>query len=128
MPDLLTFFKKEFGSAATDAICGSILRQVNPNFMEGLDEYDQGMPSLTKGFPRWMIPKSYAVRDKLLDNIKQWHSIARTQFKTSSIDADGDFDPYWGFEFMRTRQDLFASIDNFDYDAYAASDLGFIWA
>lgn len=128
MPDFTVFFKEEFGSAATDAICGPLLRQVNPRFMQDLDEYDQCMPYLTKGFPRWMIPESYAVRDKLLNNIKEWHAIARTQFKMSSIDADGDYDPYWGSEFMRTRQVLFAKIDNFDYEAYAASDLGFIWA
>ena len=128
VPDLVNFFKEEFGAAATHAICGPILMRANPKFMRDLDEYDQCMPYLTKGFPRWMIPKSYAVRNKLLGDIKEWHSIAREQFMESSIDPDGDFDPFWGSEFIWTRQKLFASMDNFDYDAYAASDLGFIWA
>lgn len=118
----------EFGFAATQAICGRILQQVNPEFNRNLDAFDQRMPSLFKGFSKWMIPNSYAVRDKVLENIKEWHSIARTQLKKSSIDPDEDFDPYWGSEFIRTRQDSFASIDNFDLDAYAASALGFIWA
>lgn len=129
MPDLLDFFRDQFGAAATEAICGDILmKRVNPNFIRDLDEYDQSMPSLSKGFPSWMIPKAYAIRNKLLANIKEWHSIAREEFRESSVHSDGDFDPYWGSEFIRSRQKLFESIDDFDYDAYAASDLGFIWA
>lgn len=128
MSDFMVFFEEGFGSAATEAICGPILRRVNPKFMQDLSKYDLGIPGLSKGLPIWMIPKAYAIRDELLDNIKQWHAVARAQFTDSSVDADGDFDPYWGSGFIRSRQDMFASIDNFDYDAYAASDLGLIWA
>ncbi|KAL8727057.1 MAG: hypothetical protein Q9166_006300 [cf. Caloplaca sp. 2 TL-2023] len=127
MPDLMIFFQRCFGSALTQAICGPILQNINPDFMDDLLEYDQNLPDLVKGLPSWMAPKAYNVRDKLLQSIHQWHAVARSLFINSSIDPDGDYDPFWGCGFMRNRQKTFAAMSNFDYDAFAASDLGFIW-
>ena len=101
---------------------------MSSNFIRDLDEYDRNSPSLSKGFPSWMSPRAYTVRNKLLDNIKEWHSIATAEFRESSVNSDGEFDSYWGSEFMRSRQKLFERIDDFDYDAYSALDLGFISA
>ena len=128
MPDLVTFWEEQFGAALLEATAGPILACVNPNIMRDLHRYDCAMPVLTKGLPRWMIPTAYAIRDSLLGNIKQWHAIARAQFKETDIDEDGDADPWWGSAFIRGRQRIFQAIDNFDYDAYASSDLGFLWA
>lgn len=75
-----------------------------------------------------MIPEAYETRDKLLGNIKQWHAYARKHFDGTKIDVDGDADPFWGSEFIRARQDMFMSMDGFDYDALASSDFGAIWA
>lgn len=44
---------------------------------------------------------------------------------------DGDNDPYWGSAFIRERQGpdgIFATVNNFNRDARATSDLGFMWA
>lgn len=128
MPDLLAFCEKEFASTVVEATCGPILERINPDFTKDLALYERQTPSLSKGFPRWMVPRAYAVRDKLLTNIKRWHAMARETFGASSIDADGDADPYWGSEFMRSRQKMFESFSGFDADAAASSDLGFIWA
>lgn len=127
MADLVSFWDENFSPAVTEAITGPILRRVNPNFIHDLYRYDHAIPDLSRGLPRWMIPKAYAVRDSLLRDIKEWHAIARAQFRESDIGDDADADPWWGSEFIRGRQKIFAGIDNFDYDAYASSDLGFIW-
>lgn len=127
MPDLMIFFQRTCGSALTEAICGPILQNIHPNFMDDLLQYDIYLPDLVKGLPRWFAPNGCRTRDKLLRSILQWHAVARSVFVESSIDPDGDYDPFWGSEFMRTRQRTFRSMRNFDYDAYAASDLGFIW-
>ena len=131
IPDLMTFFSDHFGSALIESICGSLLTHLNPDFSREFSEYDQAMPGLLKGLPRWMNPHAYQVRDKLISSIKQWHAFAREQAQERLIDLNEDADPYWGSAFIRERQGpqgIFASIDGFDEDACAASDLGFIWA
>lgn len=127
MPDLMSFWEETFGVAVIEAYTGPILRSVNPDFMRDLREYDFYVPDLSRGLPRWMTPKAYATRDKLITTVLQWHAIARALFHESAIKPDGDADPYWGSYFIRERQKLFGAMDNFDYRAYAASDMGFIW-
>ena len=131
MPDFMVFFCDNFGSALIESICGPALLRLNPDFARDFSKYDLAMPGLLKGLPKWMIPQAYRARDKLLSSIKQWHGSARGQFEVSLIDQDGDTDPYWGSAFIRERQGadgIFTTVDNFDQDARAASDLGFIWA
>ncbi|KAF4637495.1 hypothetical protein G7Y89_g600 [Cudoniella acicularis] len=128
MPDLMTFFDSEFASPLIEATCGPLLEQINPSLMRDLITYGRAVPYLSKGLPRWLVPKAYAIRDKLLANIKEWHSIARQSFDAACVDQHGDSDPYWGSEFIRSRQALFESFHGFDGDAAAASDLGLVWA
>lgn len=131
MPDFMGFFGDNFTPALIESICGPTLLRLNPNFARDFSQYDLAMPGLLKGLPRWMIPRTYRTRDKLLSSIRQWHSFAREQFDKSLIDQDGDTDPYWGSAFIRERQGpdgIFTTVGNFNHDARAASDLGFIWA
>jgi hypothetical protein len=127
-PDLLAYFEKGFALAVVEATCGTILERQNPNFAEDLATYARLTPSLTKGLPRVLAPDAYGIRDKLLGNIKDWHKIAKESFHPSSVDHDGDADPFWGSEFMRSRQAMFGDFKGFDANAAASSDLGFIWA
>ena len=131
MPDFFLFFNDSLGPAIFESICGSALLRLNPGFARDFLEYDLAIPGLLKSLPRWMIPQAYQVRDKLLDSIGKWHDFAREQSHDSSIGQDADTDPHWGSAFIRERQapdGIFATADNFDRDARAASDLGFIWA
>ena len=131
MPDFMAFFSDTFGSALMESICGPALIDLNPDFARDFSKYDLAIPGFLKGLPRWMIPHAYQARDKLLSSIKKWHEHARLHFKESSIDRNGDADPYWGNAFIRERQGpngIFMTVDNFNADARAASDLGFIWA
>ncbi|MCJ1267978.1 hypothetical protein MMC22_007864 [Lobaria immixta] len=128
MPDLWGLFKKQITSAAVEALCGPTLMSLTPNMAENLWAYDEGIPNLVKGVPRWWAPKSYARRDRLLKSIKDWHAFAKSHFDQTKIDSDEHWDPYFGSEFFRSRQDFFAKMDGMSDDAVAASDLGVMWA
>lgn len=128
MPDFLEFFQLEITPVVIEAMCGPILFSQNPDFARDFWEYNLWLPALSKGLPRFLIPEAYEIRDKILNNIKQWHAYARKHFDRTKIDADGDADPFWGCEFIRARQQMFLSMDDFDYDALASSDFGAIWA
>ncbi|KAI9876361.1 MAG: hypothetical protein M1830_006662 [Pleopsidium flavum] len=128
LPDFLEFFQLEMTPVVIEAVCGPVIMCHNPDFARDFWKYNLWVSALSKGLPRFMIPEAYRIRDKILIDIKQWHAYARTHFDKSKIGPDGDADPYWGSEFIRARQDMFLSMDDFDYDALASSDFGAIWA
>lgn len=125
--DFMYFFHRELMSSSTDALCGTSLLRRNPDFVRDFWELDQNMGIIIKRIPRIFAPKVYAIRDKLLNAIKDWHAYARANFDPSQIGPDGD-DPYWGSKFFRDRQEMFLEMDGFNFDAIASSDFGFIWA
>ncbi|KAJ5715984.1 uncharacterized protein N7483_013165 [Penicillium malachiteum] len=126
-PDFLTFFETTISAALMDALCGKYLLQRSPNFLVDLWQLDRELDVLFKGTPKFLAPKVYATRERLLDAIKDWQSFAREHFLPSFIDSSGD-DPFWGSKFFRNRQDVFMEMDGMDYDAIASEDFGAIWA
>ncbi|KAL8994872.1 MAG: hypothetical protein Q9169_005270 [Polycauliona sp. 2 TL-2023] len=126
MPDLLRFFQHTFGSALVDALCGPILQTINPQFMDDFIQYDGVISELAMGLPRW-CSSGHRIREKLHRSVLQWHAVARSLSRSSPIDRDTDFEPCWGSEYIRTQQQTFQSLKKFDFNAYAASDLGLLW-
>ncbi|MCJ1420221.1 hypothetical protein MMC32_006578 [Xylographa parallela] len=127
IPDLMDFFSEQFGSAVLESMCGPLLREINPAFMQDLKKYHYEQPKRSKCFPEWMIPQTYAIRRKILSNIKEWHTRARSQAKQNVVVKEVESDRLWGSGFMKNRQAVFEGIKEFDHDAYASSDLGLIW-
>ncbi|KAK4150898.1 cytochrome P450 [Chaetomidium leptoderma] len=128
MPDLWAFFQSQLGTAVLEGLYGPTLSLLSPGFLQDLWAFDRATPKLAKLMPKFLIPEAYRVRGRLLDSIRRWHDHARQHFDESSIDADGDADPYWGSQMVRSRQKILLEVDGQDYDAIAAADLGLIWA
>ena len=126
MKDLWGLFKSEVTPAAIEAMCGSSLVSLTPGIADDLWAYDSAIPDLVKGLPRWWVPSSYARRDRILQSIRNWHESAQMHFHESQISSDGDWDPDFGSEFIRSRQRAFPKMDGIDPDAMTASDLGAI--
>ncbi|RYP60716.1 hypothetical protein DL770_009939 [Monosporascus sp. CRB-9-2] len=87
------------GKAFIESIFGPSLIRINPTFMDDLKEFNRAVPSLSKGTPRFLIPRA--------------------------ISEDGDGDPFWGSAWMRHRQKTLAKIQ--DDETLASSDLGVAW-
>ena len=127
IPDFLDIIQMNLSEAVLEAMMGPQILVQNPTFVADLFKYDSAMPTLSKGLPRFMDPAAYAIRDKMLFMIKRWYTYAETHFDEKLVDLDGDFDPCWGSEHMRYRQQVLRNVDGFDADAIASSDLGLIW-
>ncbi|GME61257.1 nacht and ankyrin domain protein [Neofusicoccum parvum] len=135
MPDFVEFMALEITPATVTAMCGPVLLQLSPDFPRLFWEYNDWIPSFSKGLPRFLIPRAYAVRDKLLGTIKAWHQYATEQ--TSKLDtkpdgeaigeANGEADAFWGSKFFRERQQTLLAVDDYDADAIASEDFGSIW-
>ena len=129
LPDLYQFLQHEVFSAAVEALCGTHLLSQSPTFVEDFWEFVSSVPTLFKGFPRWMSPKPYRIRDRLLDAIKRWHKLAHERSDCTKIDAnDPEWEPYFGSKLMRARQEYSRSMEFMNADALAAEDLGLIFA
>lgn len=125
--DLYRFIQDLLIGPAVEALCGPILLKQNPTFGDDLWRMDRDIYYFFKGYPRWLVPRAYLNRDKVLRNMKNWHSLARDNFNESLIEPDGH-DPCYGSALMRARQEYLSQIDSFDADALASQDLGLLWA
>ncbi|MCJ1391521.1 hypothetical protein MMC18_004385 [Xylographa bjoerkii] len=128
-PDLYRFLQNEVFRAAVEALCGPYLFSQSPTFVEDFWEFVSWVPTLIKGFPRWMLPKPYRVRGRLLDAIKRWHELAHKHSDCTKIGVDDpEWEPYFGSKLIRARQEYSRSMHFMDADALAAEDLGLIFA
>lgn len=128
MPDLCAFFQEQLGAAVLKGLYGPALLKLNPNFLQDLWIFDKATPKFAKMMPRCLIPSAYRARERLLGSIRLWYTYARNNFDESVIGPDGDADPYWGSQLVRSRQKVLSDIDDQDDDALASADLGLIWA
>lgn len=122
--DFREFVENSMGRSLVESIFGPSLLQINPNFVHDLIEFDGEVAWLSRGIPAFINPRPHRLRKNLCDQLKRWHAYARQQFHPSKISTDGDGDPYWGSEFMRTRHAMLPEIGHHDDDALAATDLG----
>ncbi|PSN67991.1 cytochrome P450 [Corynespora cassiicola Philippines] len=125
--DLLRFVYEIVGLAVIEALCGPLLLECNPTFVEDFWVYDAKVPFMARAVPRWVMPKAYRARETLLKQLKNWYTTARSRFKKEGLGSDGDSSA-WGSEMMRERQEVLLKVDGQDDASVAAIDLGFIWA
>ena len=128
-PDLYAFLQDEVFRAAVEAQCGSHLLSQSPTFVEDFWEFVDSVPTLIKGLPRWVSPKPYRTRDRLLDAIKKWHKMAHEHADCTKTGAnDPEWEPFFGSKLMRARQEYSRRMEPMNADALAAEDLGLIFA
>ncbi|KAF1839163.1 cytochrome P450 [Decorospora gaudefroyi] len=127
MPDLFRFFTKNIGTAVLEALFGPSLLEINPGFADDMWTFDQEVQNLAKRLPRFMIPRAYQVRNRMLAQIQNWYRYAREHFRDDEDGAAGDWDPFWGSVMNRDRQKSLLGIDGQDDAAMASADLGLMW-
>ena len=125
--DLYSFIQDLLTAPAIEAMCGPTLLDQSPMFVEDFWRLDKDILSFFKGCPRWLAPRAWKNREKLLASLKNWHAYARENFDESCVEADGH-DRFYGSPLMRSRQNYLPKIDSLDADALASQDLGLIWA
>lgn len=128
-PDLYRFLQDTVFRAAVEAMCGQHLLAQSPTFVDDFWEFVDSVPTLIKGLPRWLSPRPYRVRGRLLDAIKRWHNLAHAKSDSSKIGADDpEWDPYFGSKLIRARQEYSRNMPFLNVDALAAEDLGLLFA
>lgn len=126
-PDLYSFIQALLTGPAIEAMCGPVLMRHNGTFVDDFWKFHKNVLYFVRGCPRWLAPRVWENRDKLLVDVKNWHTYAQKNFDESCIEPDG-YDRFYGSPLIRSRQSYLSQIDSFDADAIASQDLGLIWA
>lgn len=129
IPDFYGLVQATVFKASTTAIYGPHIFSLNPTFAEDFWNYDQRLPNLFKNLPRFLIPKAYAVRDRLHAAIMKWHKHADEHIDWEDPELPGkEWEEYFGARIMRERAKDFRGLDGTSEQMHAASDLGMLWA
>ncbi|KAI1338398.1 cytochrome P450 [Xylariaceae sp. FL0016] len=126
--DLYAFMRDDLFCAAVQALCGERIFQVAPTFCEDFWAFDGHLSTIFKRLPRWLAPKAWASRDRLLDHVRRWHADARAHFDWEDDEAvNAPWEPVYGARMIRSRQQMYRRLGQSD-DGNAAMDVGMIWA
>jgi hypothetical protein len=128
IPDLYALVQNAIFRASTIAICGPHLFELNPTFTDDFWEFDIKVGGLIKGLPRFLVPSSYRVRDRLIDEIMAWHRFAESHIDRKDEELEKKlWEPYYGSKLVRDRARELSQIKGYNDKARAANDLGLIW-
>lgn len=128
-PDLYHFLQVHVTRAMIHSLMGSHLLETSSTFIEDFWTFDSHVPRLLRAFPRWMIPKAYQARDRLLETIKTWHAHAHAHADCTKLgDDDPEWEPYFGSKLVRARQEYALKAHFMNADARASEDLGLLMA
>lgn len=126
-PDLFAFMQAQLFPCALEAMCGTKLLSINPDFVQEYWAYNKYLPLLAKGYPQWSCPFAYRARDKCLEGIKKWHKIVSSTLHAPTTDPK-EWVPEYGAEIIKSRHEIWSKMPFMDVDAMAGEDLGMIWA
>ena len=127
MPDLYAFLQVHLFHASVEAMFGSFMFTVNPDFCEDFWRFENGVPDLAKGYPRWFNRASYTARDKCLASVHKWQELLKQKRLSQETVGDAAYHPIFGSEIVRKRHDAFSKMEPMSSDAWASEDLALIW-
>ena len=104
-PDLFDFLLDELFPTAVEAMWGTTISSVNPDFPEDIRAFSKGIPYLAKGYPRLLAPSAYAARDRCLESVKSWHAAIFPLLETPMQSME-NWNPDYGTEFVKYRYQM----------------------
>lgn len=128
LPDLCTFVENNVFEAATRAIFGSHLVELNPTISVDFWNFNRHVKSMFMGVPRWLNPASVASRDTMTNHVKRWQRHAQENCRIDDIPDHVEWEQYYGSKSTRIRQKLLTKRGILDESARAAENLAFMWA
>ncbi|KAL8772128.1 MAG: hypothetical protein Q9209_002563 [Squamulea sp. 1 TL-2023] len=114
MDDLFEFLRPLISGSTVEAMCGAKFLEAFPEFVDTFWTFNDEMPRLLQGWPRWIIPRAWQARDRCVSMMRQWRKIANKE----NFDGNGMIQRRWSY---------FSKMQGLSQDAVACSDLGILW-
>lgn len=106
---------------------GPHIIRLNPDIVQDIWKFIPDVMILFMGPPKWLMPSTFRLREKLLNAIEAHYRHAQEHYKANG--ADEEWEEYYGSSFMRKKYfELWEQFDPIDSRASAAEDLSFLWA
>ncbi|KAG9519407.1 cytochrome P450, partial [Aureobasidium melanogenum] len=126
--DLFDFCKVKLLHASINSMFGEYLTVLHPDFVEDYWKFDSCTTTLVKGFPSFMVPRSWAARRKCLESLKHWKLYVEKLVDADDRKLYDGLDPHFGSQFIRQRHEAFNKMEPMDADSIASEDLAIMWA
>ena len=129
LPDFYMFLRDKTFNAAVEALFGRTIFELNPNLCEVFWDFDNNVKTIFADLPRWMTPRAYASRDRIIEAIRKNQQYAREHSDyTKTAPEDPDWEPIWGAKITRRRHEYMREMDLADDHSAACEDLGLMFA
>ena len=128
VPDLYSIIQNSVFRASTTGFYGPHMLGLNPDLVADFWYFDTCLPGLFKNLPRWMIPKSFKIRDKLKNCFLKWQKHANQHYDWNNPEvAKLEWEEYFGAKIVREHQRNWGGVKGMTDEGMAASNLGFLW-
>lgn len=125
--DLVEFVRKAWTIASVISLFGMHILELWPRIYEWLWEFDENILPLFGQLPRFIIPKSYRLREEAIRMLIKWEEDALQHQLEGKMDGNPEWDPYWGLRFLRVRGKT-AQESGLGPRARAGIQLALLWA
>ncbi|KAI5857357.1 cytochrome P450 [Durotheca rogersii] len=127
-PDLYGLMQVTLARANIEAMMGSKFLELNPKLMEHFWEAKKNAPLYFQGWPRWLIPKAFRERDRVLEYVEKWHTYAFANGDwTNTGENDPDWDPIFGSKYVKIRLQYMLKMKPLDAHIRAKEDWGLMF-
>lgn len=127
-PDLYRFCQATSSQATIGAIMGSKILDLNPELVADFWAAKDAAPDFYRGLPRWLKPKMYAARERVVKAIGKWHDYAFAHGDhTLTEPGDPDWDPIWGSKYVKVRENYMLNMKPLTAHVRAAEDWGLMF-
>lgn len=102
-PDFFDFLQIVI-RANIETLLGSKILELNPTLVQDFCDAKTYAPDYFRGWPRWLIPRAFQARDRVINGIEKWHKYALEHGDYTNIgDGEPDWDPIWGTQYSKVR-------------------------
>mgnify|MGYP001940411620 CR=1 FL=1 len=125
IPDLFAFALHHITYAIATTLLGSELLSSYPGLIDDLWIHIEATDLFFMGLPRFVMPKAYAARDRMLANFRAWSTKSEELRKRNEVNTT--WDPVAGSALLQEREELYSEMPGHDEYARSAQTLGLLY-
>jgi hypothetical protein len=125
IPDLYAFLEYHVSHAIAETLLGSSIISTYPEIITDLWIHIEATDQFFMGLPRFLIPKAYAARDRLLGAIRSWAVESEALRKANAVNTT--WDPVAGSGLLQEREKLYGEMPGHGVEGRSAQTLGLLY-
>ncbi|KAI4950286.1 hypothetical protein J4E91_004943 [Alternaria rosae] len=125
IPDLYAFLEYHLSYGITETLLGTSIIESYPEIITDLWIHIEATDQFFMGLPRFVIPKAYAARDRLLSAIRKWTIKSEALRQANAVNTV--WDPVAGSGLLQEREKLYSEMPGHGIEGRSAQTLGLLY-